>query len=110
MHRHDHAQRRVHVLQFLAREAERDVVHSGPAILLRNRDAEQAERRHLRQDVGIETVGSIQLADPRPDFAACPLAHRLLQQPLFVVQIQIEHESLFVTEYKRRMLAPLTCE
>ena len=50
VHRHDHAQRRVHVLELLAGEAEADVVHAGAAVLRRHRDAEQAELRHLRQD------------------------------------------------------------
>ena len=50
VHRHDHAQRRVDVLQLLAGQAEADVVHAGAAVLLRHRDAQQAQPLHAADD------------------------------------------------------------
>ena len=85
MHRHDHAQRRVDVLELLAGEAEADVVHAGAAVFLRHRDAEQAELRHAAEDaLAIEAVLPIVFPDVRRDLARAPFADRLLEQALFV--------------------------
>ena len=89
VHRHDHAQRRVDVLELLADEPEADVVHAGAAVLLRHRASEQPELRHLRKDAAVEPVLAIELADARRDFAGAPFAHRLLEQLLFFGEIEI---------------------
>jgi hypothetical protein len=91
VHRHDHAQRRVDVLELLARQAQRDVVHAGAAVLLRHRAAEQSELRHLRQDVAVEPVLAIELPDLRRHFARPPLAHRLLEELMLFGQIKVDH-------------------
>ena len=101
VHRHDHAQRRVDVLELLADDAEADVVHAGAAVLLRHRAPEQTELRHLRNDRRIEPVLAIELANPRRDFARAPLAHRLLEQPLLFGQIEIKHEDVLAAERHR---------
>ncbi len=72
----------------------RDVVHAGAAVLLRHRDAEQPEPRHPAEDpFAIEVMLAIVVADVRRDFAGAPLADRLLEQPLFVGQVEIEHAA-----------------
>ena len=93
VHGHDHAQRGVDVLQFLAGEAEADVVHARAAVLRRHRNAEQAELRHLRQDVGIEPVLPVEILDARRDLAGAPLAHRLLEQTMFVGEGKVHDDS-----------------
>ena len=61
---------------------EADVVHAGAAVFRRHRAAEQAEVGHLRQDVLVEPVLAIELADPRRHFARAPLADGVLEQPV----------------------------
>ena len=41
----------------------------------------------------VEPVLAIELPDLRRDFARAPLSHRLLEQPLFVGEIEINHDS-----------------
>ncbi len=91
VHRHDHAERRVDVLELLARQTQADVVHARAAVLDRHRDAEQAELGHLRQNRRIEGVGAVELLDPGRHLAARPVAHGLLEQALFFGQLQINH-------------------
>src|SRR5207253_3537891 len=54
MHRHDDAERGIDILELLARDPQADVVHAGAAVLLRDRDAEQPEVRHLRKHALVE--------------------------------------------------------
>ena len=91
VHRHDDAQRRVDVFEFLAGQAERDVVHPGAAVLDGHRDAEQAELGHLRQDVLVEAVRAVEFLDARRNLTGAPLAHGLLEQALFVGQVEVDH-------------------
>ena len=91
VHRHDHAQRRVDVLELLARQAEAQVVHARAAVLLRHGDAEQPELGHLREHVPVEAVLAIEVVDVRRDFAGAPLADGLLEQALLVGQFEVNH-------------------
>ena len=93
MHRQNHAQRRVDVLEFLAGQAEADVVHAGAAVLGGHRHAEQTQFRHLGQDPAIELVGAIELADPRRHLASRPFADGLLEQALLLGQVETEHQA-----------------
>src|SRR5688572_19496680 len=58
-------------------------------MLHRHRDAEQPERRHLRQQPPVEAMGPIEVADARGHLAAGPFAHRLLYQPVFLGELEI---------------------
>jgi hypothetical protein len=93
VHRHDDPERRIDVLELLAHNAEADVVHAGAAELLRHRTAEQAELRHLRKNVPVEAVLPVELVDLWRDGPRSPLPHRLLEEPLLLRQVQINHES-----------------
>ena len=74
--------------------AEADVVHAGAAVLLRHRDAEQAELGHPAEDaLAIETVLAIVLADVRRHLARAPFANRLLEKALLFVQAEIRSWS-----------------
>ena len=74
VHRHDHAQRGVDVFEFLAGQPQADVIHAGAAVLLRHRDAEQAEPGHAAEDaIAIEAVLAIGLADVRRNFPRAPI-------------------------------------
>ena len=92
VHRHDHAQRRVDVFELLAGQAERDVVHPRAAVLRRHGDAEQAELGHLRQDASGRTRCARSSSWIRGATSRrAPLAHRLLEQALFVSEIEVHH-------------------
>jgi hypothetical protein len=85
VNRHDHAQRRVDVLELFAGQPQADVVHAGAAVLLRHRDAEESELGHPAENsIAIEMVLAIVLADVRCHFTCGPLAYRLFEQALFV--------------------------
>jgi hypothetical protein len=93
VHRHDHAQRRVDVFELLACAAEADVIHARAAVFGRHADTQQAQVGHLRQDLRIELVRAIELADLRRHFAPAPLAYGLLEQLVLVRQIEVNHDE-----------------
>ena len=73
------------ILELLAGDAERDVVHAGAAVFLRHRDAEQPELRHAAEDaLAIEMMLAVVVVDERQHLAGAPLANRLLEQLMFV--------------------------
>ena len=47
---------------------------------------------------GIEAVLTIELTNPRRDFARAPLTNRLLEEPLLLGQIEIKHEDALAAE------------
>ena len=89
----DDAQRRVHVLELFAGQAEGQVVHARAAVLRRHREAEQPQRGHLRQEAAVERVRAIEVADTRGHLAAGPFAHRLLDQAVFVGELEVHQMS-----------------
>ena len=91
MHGHDHAERGIDVLELFARQAESDIVHARASVLHGHGYAKQTQVGHLRQDLRVERVRAVQFLDPRRNFAACPLAHGLLEQALFFSEIEIKH-------------------
>ena len=85
--RHDHPQRRVDVLELFARDPEADVIHARAAVFLRHRNPKQAKLCHAAQDaIAVEMMPAIVLADVRRHLTRRPLAHRPLQQALFVCE------------------------
>ena len=95
VHRQDDAERRIHVLELFAREAQADVVEAGAAVLLRHAHAQEPQLRHAAEDaVAVEAVIAIELADARRHFPGRPLANRLLDQPLFVREVEADHAGL----------------
>src|SRR6185436_14355921 len=92
VHGHDHAQRRVEVLELLARNPEGHVVHAGSAVLLRHADAEQTQGLQPRHDaLAIEVVRAVVFADVRRDVAGAPLPDRLLEQTVLVGEVEADH-------------------
>ena len=91
VHRHDHAQRRVDVLELLAGDAQADVIHARAAVLLRDGNTQKAERRHQRKDIRIEAVLPVEIVNAWGDFARGPFADRLLEQALLVGQVEVDH-------------------
>ena len=73
-------------------DPEADVVHAGAAVFLRHRAAEQPHVRHLREDVLVEPVLSIELADPRRHFTGGPLPDGVLEKLVLIGEIEINHE------------------
>ena len=67
-----------------------------PPYSLGNRDAQQAQSGHLRQEVGIEAVLPIQVVDPGGHLARAPLAHAQLERAVFVAKVEV-HGSTRVT-------------
>ena len=91
VHRQDHAQRRVDVLELLARDAEADVVHAGAAVFGRHADAEQAEVGHLRQDARSKRCSRSSSWMRGATSRRGPLAYRLLEQAVLLGQIEVDH-------------------
>ena len=58
--------------------------------------------------LAVEPVLAIQIVDLRRDFARAPLAHRLLEQPLFFGQIEINHEAVLREWMKGSILAAIS--
>ena len=73
VHRQDDAERRVHVLQLLAGQAEADVIEPRAAVLLGHAHAQEAELRHAAENaVPVELVIAVELrgsAGPPPERA-----------------------------------------
>src|SRR5262249_54761106 len=92
--RHDHAKRRVHVLQFLARDPQTHVIHARAAVLLRYADTEQPELGHsAKHTLPIEAMLPIVFPDVRRDLACGPFTNRLFKQLLFFCQVEADHMS-----------------
>ena len=74
--RHDDAKRRVHVLEFFARQAEANVVHADAAVFLRHGNPQQSQRRHPSENApAVETVLPIDLLSVGPNLAHPPMPH-----------------------------------
>ena len=102
VHRHDDAQRRVEVLELLAGQPEADVVHAGAAVLGGDADAQQAERRHPRQDARVEPMLAIEVVDAGGNLAGAPFPDGLLQQALFFRELQVDHPKRLPCSYSCR--------
>ena len=89
VHRQDDPHRRVGVLELFACDAEADVIHPRASILRRHADAEKPKLGHLRQERAIERVRTIELLDAGRHFARRPLARRLLDEPMLLVEIEV---------------------
>ena len=71
---------RIDARELLDADAVVDRRHAGAAVLLGKLDAEQAERRQLRHQLGGEMLVLVPLADVRPDFGFGELADAAAQQ------------------------------
>jgi hypothetical protein len=80
---HHDAQERVHRLQLLADEPERDVVEARAAVLFGDADAEQSQLGHLAEHRAVELLLLVPLLDMRRDLALRKLAHGLDERPMF---------------------------
>src|SRR5260221_92055 len=86
--------RRVRVADLLGHERVRDVVGAVAAVLLRHRTAQEAERRHLLQDVCRERLGPIALARARSDLLLRELARELADLLLLGGEVEVHRPSL----------------
>ena len=84
VHRQDHAEGRVHVLEGFTGDAKAEVVHAGAAVLFGDGHAQQAELGKLRQQAPVECVRAIQFADSGRDFASSPLGNCEFEQLVIV--------------------------
>src|SRR4029077_5969563 len=90
---------------------ETDVIHAGAAVFLRHRNPEQAELCHPADNaIAIEMVIAIVLAYVGRRLACAPFAHRLLEQPLFLGQAEINHVSALVQNTRHSTQQPLNTE
>ncbi len=91
-----------------------------PPYLRGDRDTEQAQLGHLREDAAIESVRAVQLADAGGHFASRPFADRLLEQTLLVGEIEVQHQRVaggdeagasagFLNSTSRRLLLSRNC-
>ncbi|MEZ4495385.1 MAG: hypothetical protein R2845_01085 [Thermomicrobiales bacterium] len=90
---HDDAKERVDVFEFFASERERDVIESGPAIFFGNRQTENAEFTHFRQNFAMELTLRIPFLNVGGHFALRELAHHIPDLLLFAGQFEIHDQS-----------------
>ena len=90
MHRHDDPKRGVHVFEFLAGEPHRDVVEPGAAVALGNRDPQDAQFAESGQDLAVEHLGGVVVADMRRYLAGGEVADQRLRRPVLLIQIEVQ--------------------
>ncbi len=73
-------------------QAEREVVAAHPAVLFRERQAEQAELAHLRDDLVGEFTALVVAADHRRDDVAGELGHRGPEVLVLFVEPETDHD------------------
>ncbi len=86
MYRHDDAQRGIGAFEFLADQAERDVIISLAAVAHRNADAKDAKLGHARQKFRVHLLLAIPFADDGDDLTGGEFAHHLLCLQMFFSQ------------------------
>ncbi len=74
---HDHPCRGVHSFQFLAGQAQGDVVHAGSSVVDRHADAQQSLGGHLGQQRAVEGLFPVVFLDFGGNFPFGELPHRL---------------------------------
>ena len=89
--REDDPEGGVGALHLLAQQREGDVVHAGPAVLLGDRQAEQAGGAHLLVDAAVVLGGRVQLLDARQDLALGEGARGALHLALRIGQRKVDH-------------------
>ena len=91
MHRHRDAQKSVDRFQFLANQAQRNVVEARAAVMFGDADAEQIQLGHLVEDRPLKVLLLVPFFDVRPDFLLRKLAHGLDQGFVVVGKMKIDH-------------------
>src|SRR4029077_19686681 len=82
------------VLEFLAGDTQAHVVHSGAAVLLRHRDPQESKPGHASKNaIAVEAMMPVVFLDVRRDLTRGPLSNRLLEQLLFICQVEADHMS-----------------
>ena len=94
MHRDQRAERRLAALDLLAGERLGDEVEPGAAVLLRDHDAEDPELGHALDQLQVELVVDVVLDRDRQDALVDEGAHRVLDQPLLVGELEVHGASL----------------
>jgi len=89
--RQDDPEGRVGALHLLAQQGEGDVVHARAAVVLRDRQAQEALGAHLLVQGAIVGRGLVELADARQDLALREGARRALHLALRIGQREVDH-------------------
>src|SRR5262249_40651872 len=76
----------------------KDIVEAGAAIILRNGDAEHAERTHFAHDVGIELALAIGGEHARKQFLLRVVARGVAHHALFLAQLAFKVERIVPPE------------
>ena len=105
--RDQRAEGRLAALDLLARERLRDEVEPGPAVLLRDRDPEDAELGHALDRAHVEVVRDVVLDRVREDPILDELPDRVLEQPLLVGELEVHVGSLSRARGRPRGCVPL---
>src|SRR5206468_9078976 len=86
----------VDVLELLAHESQREVVHPVPAAALRKADAGKAEGRELGEDLGVVAAGAIVGRDVRRELLRAEVADGVDQLLLVRSEPQLQHATRLV--------------
>ena len=91
--------------QLLDRERVGERVGAAAPVLLRERDAHQAELAHLRDELVGKRLGAVELLGDRRHLVAGEVAHGVAQQPLLVGEVEV-HGAGSLGEGGRRQRRP----
>ena len=91
MHAHRDAQERVTSFEFLADEAERNIIKSRSAVFFGYADAHQAEFFHCLKNLRLVMGLFVPLFDKGLDFARTEFADSILQCFVFFGKFKIDH-------------------
>jgi hypothetical protein len=80
---------RVHARELLDRDRVAEVVRAAPAVLLRVRDAHQAELAELRDDLVGEALLAVELLGDGADLAVREVAHQPPDLLLLLAQVEL---------------------
>src|SRR6185369_6976549 len=89
--RHDDAQKSVDCFEFLANQAQRDVIKTSAAILFGNANAQQVQLAHLPQHFRVKLLRLVPLLDEGSNLLLRKLAHGLHQSLVIFRQLEINH-------------------
>ncbi len=86
VHAHHHPKGRIGALELLAQDAQADVVQAGPAVLLGDRCAQEAQLAHPAEHLAVHFVLGVPLADMGLYLGGGEVAHGRLDETVLVGQ------------------------
>ena len=102
LHRHQRAEAGIHPLDLARDQPVTDIIQAGAAVFLRDGRADQAERAHFADDIGIEFAVAIGREHAREQLLLRIIARGVAHHALFLGELAFEAERIVPLE--RRVL------